>query len=306
MTEDQTTHVLGGQANLWSEYIPTEEHSEYMIFPRLAALAEAVWSPKELRDWEDFSERVKVTFKRYEYRGIDYAKSAYLITPKAETDLTDKSVKFILASEFSNADIKYVLGSASLQDEAKNYTGPIELNETTIIKAAVYSNDEIVGKVFTDTIRFHKAIATKVSYVKPYSEKYKGTGPSSLVNTLRGSKNHSDGQWQAWLNEDMQATIDLKAAIPIKQVTIGLLENQNSWIYFPTEVEVWVSEDGESYESVGKLEHPYKANPGIEKKDLSISFEETTARFVKVNATNLMVSPNGGGVWIFIDEILVE
>ena len=62
MTPGEAKHVLGGQANLWSEQIKTEAHSEYMIFPRLAALSETLWSPKESRNWEDFSTRIEKMF----------------------------------------------------------------------------------------------------------------------------------------------------------------------------------------------------------------------------------------------------
>ena len=57
MTKEEAKYVLGGQANLWSEYIPTKKQSQYMIYPRLAALSETLWSPKELRNWDDFSSR---------------------------------------------------------------------------------------------------------------------------------------------------------------------------------------------------------------------------------------------------------
>ena len=50
LSADAAKHILGGQANLWTEYVPDLKHAEYMTFPRIAALAEAVWSPKEVRD----------------------------------------------------------------------------------------------------------------------------------------------------------------------------------------------------------------------------------------------------------------
>jgi hexosaminidase len=65
-------HVLGGQANLWTEYVPNLRHAEYMMFPRLGALAEADWSPKEARDWEDFKARTALNEKRLEAMGVNY------------------------------------------------------------------------------------------------------------------------------------------------------------------------------------------------------------------------------------------
>jgi hexosaminidase len=52
-------HILGGQAQLWTEYMPNPRHAEYMLWPRLSALAESVWSPREARQFEDFKRRLQ-------------------------------------------------------------------------------------------------------------------------------------------------------------------------------------------------------------------------------------------------------
>jgi hexosaminidase len=51
-------HILGGQAQIWTEYIPNGKHLEYMAWPRLCALAETVWSPRAARDWKGFRARL--------------------------------------------------------------------------------------------------------------------------------------------------------------------------------------------------------------------------------------------------------
>jgi hexosaminidase len=66
------SHILGGQANLWAEYIPNLRQVEYMMFPRLAALAEVTWSPKELHDWEDFKSRAALNEKRLALLGVNF------------------------------------------------------------------------------------------------------------------------------------------------------------------------------------------------------------------------------------------
>ena len=66
------THVLGGQANLWTEYVPNLRQVEYMMFPRLGALSEVDWSPKEGRDWNDFQTRTALNEKRLSLMGVNY------------------------------------------------------------------------------------------------------------------------------------------------------------------------------------------------------------------------------------------
>ena len=65
-------HILGAQANLWTEYIPSFKQVQYMVFPRLCALAEVNWSPKESRNWEDFSRRIKVDCLRLDQLGVNH------------------------------------------------------------------------------------------------------------------------------------------------------------------------------------------------------------------------------------------
>ncbi|MBJ2172825.1 family 20 glycosylhydrolase [Aureibaculum sp. A20] len=306
MSEKEAKHILGGQANLWAEHIPTTSHSEYMIFPRLAALSETLWSPIKLRDWNDFSKRIKTQFLRYEVLAINYAKSAYIVTSNMEIDLDKKSINLTLQNEFPKSDIRYVLGDVKLGEKAIPYVNPIEISESTVVKASLFENDKPIGKAFIDTIKFHNGVAKVVDYEIPYNDRYKGSGSSTLVNTLRGTKNFHDGQWQAWLNENMEVVINLDEPTSVSKVTVGALESQGPSIYFPTKIEVFVSDDGENFNSVGNLVRPYANNAGSELKDFIIKFGKQETKFIKVIATNLKKAPSGGGVFLFIDEILVE
>ncbi|GAB3422791.1 beta-N-acetylhexosaminidase [Niabella aquatica] len=65
-------YIQGGQANLWTEYISNPSKVEYMIFPRVAALCESLWSPQDKRDWNDFSKRLDIQKKRYDLWGASY------------------------------------------------------------------------------------------------------------------------------------------------------------------------------------------------------------------------------------------
>jgi hexosaminidase len=75
LSADEAKYVLGAHGSAWAEYMESEAKVEYMVFPRMSALAEVVWSPKELRNWEDFTTRMPKQFKRYDARKINYAKT---------------------------------------------------------------------------------------------------------------------------------------------------------------------------------------------------------------------------------------
>jgi hexosaminidase len=72
LTPEFQSRILGGQCNLWTEYIPSLAHVEYMAFPRLCALAEVGWSPKSARDWNDFNQRLQIHEQRLEQMGVNY------------------------------------------------------------------------------------------------------------------------------------------------------------------------------------------------------------------------------------------
>jgi hexosaminidase len=72
LTPDDAKHILGGQGNIWTEYMPTEQQVDYMAFPRTLALAEALWSKKEGKNWADFSNRLPAHLDRLRALGVNY------------------------------------------------------------------------------------------------------------------------------------------------------------------------------------------------------------------------------------------
>ncbi|NOY96078.1 MAG: beta-N-acetylhexosaminidase [Chlorobi bacterium] len=72
LTPKEAKHILGAQANLWTEYVATTKKAEYMLLPRLCALAELAWTPKEEKDYTDFLIRLDTDYKRLEMAGINF------------------------------------------------------------------------------------------------------------------------------------------------------------------------------------------------------------------------------------------
>ena len=306
MSEEQAKHVLGGQANLWTEYVPTKAQAEYMTYPRLAALAEAVWSSKDNRNWDDFSNRVSSLFQRYGIMGVNYAKSAYQVTTETSVNTENGVISIALKSEFPQADIRFSLDGSDITSASEKYSAPIVIDRTTKIKAQVFKDGEPVGAIFEKTIKYHKAVGKPVTYINKYHDSYKGAEDLGMVNVVRGSKNFHDGQWQGWLDNDMELVIDLESPTQLEKISVGALENQGSGIYFPIQVEVFLSDDGKTFRSAGSVKRKYAANNGSELKDFVIQIGKQTARYIKVKATNLGTAPTGGGSWMFIDEVVVE
>ncbi len=69
-------HILGAQGNVWTEYMPSFDHVEYMIFPRLCAMAEVDWSPRHARNWDDFARRMQDHYARLQHLGVNFRHTA--------------------------------------------------------------------------------------------------------------------------------------------------------------------------------------------------------------------------------------
>ncbi len=77
LTPPEQKYILGIQGNVWTEYISTPEHLEYMVYPRMFAIAETGWSPNMQKDFEDFLARLEILKKRYDVIGINYFRGEY-------------------------------------------------------------------------------------------------------------------------------------------------------------------------------------------------------------------------------------
>jgi hexosaminidase len=77
LSADEEKKVLGAQANVWTEYMTNSAKVEYMVFPRISALSEVLWSKKANRNWGDFEKRLQNQFKRYDWLGINYSKAYF-------------------------------------------------------------------------------------------------------------------------------------------------------------------------------------------------------------------------------------
>ncbi len=128
----EATHVLGAQANLWTEYIETPEHAEYMLFPRLLALAEVVWSPKE-KNWPDFARRLLAHYDFLAEKGVNFR------VPPPEgiggRQRLKEKFKLSLTPPVPGAKILYTLDGQFPDESSLIYTDPIEIEGNKILRA---------------------------------------------------------------------------------------------------------------------------------------------------------------------------
>jgi hexosaminidase len=125
----EAAHVLGAQASVWTEYIPTPARAEYMILPRLLALSEVLWSPKQARGWDRFVARLPSQFARLDALGAKYRVPEPVGLGWDRRVLEDR-VRLMIGSPFPGAVIRYTTDGSDPTLGSPRYTGPFDLHPT--------------------------------------------------------------------------------------------------------------------------------------------------------------------------------
>jgi hexosaminidase len=207
LNEEQSKHVLGAQANMWTEYMKNTMKVEYMLFPRMAALSEVLWSKKENKNWIDFEKRLQKQFKRYELWKANFSKAYFDL--KVSVMPTNNFDGILLKVESRNAadSIFYIQHSAL--PKAIPYTAPIQINNSSTKEIIKVINQKTVSK-FSQQFYFNKATGKKITLEKQASKSYPGDGPFTLVNGVQNTKGMSKTkEFLGFSGEDCMATIDL-------------------------------------------------------------------------------------------------
>ena len=142
---EEGSHVLGAQANLWSEYLLSDGYVQHAAFPRVDALSEAVWTPAARMGWAGFLDRLSVQMQRYQRQSIAAADSAFAIDfdvvggRNAAVENEGGAVR--LVNQVGFGAIRYTLDGSEPDRRAKLYTVPLTLKLGTLIRAAAFSAD---------------------------------------------------------------------------------------------------------------------------------------------------------------------
>ncbi|TKC09190.1 beta-N-acetylhexosaminidase [Pedobacter frigoris] len=138
LTETEAKHILGAQANLWTEFIGTEDYFQYMVFPRISALSEVDWTPKSLKNFADFKTRLNTQYQRYDKQGIKFR----IPVPESVTAAgTDAQVKLTLNDPTKAGVIRYSLDGSDVTATSAVYKQPLDVKEGATVRYALFYND---------------------------------------------------------------------------------------------------------------------------------------------------------------------
>ena len=167
LTEDEKKYILGAQGNVWTEYLETPQAVEYMVFPRMLALAEVNWSPRETKNYADFSRRMNRQYQSLDKQDVNYR----IPSPKGLQNIilsdSDK-VKIDLKPAITNGKIFYTIDGGEPNENSKLYEKPFEMNlkpnETAQIKSIVVNEKGRKSVVYSATfVRREKLKAVELN-----------------------------------------------------------------------------------------------------------------------------------------------
>jgi len=316
LDSSKAKYIYGAQANLWTEYIKNPRKVEYMVFPRMSALSEVLWSPKEIRNWTDFEKRLQGQFKRYDLWKVNYSKAYFdlraTLTPSNSNGVNwsvKSGKKGAITFQVTEPGNKIVYTTSDSLQYALTYAGQYSVQQVSKKPASQNEKLEVLGNPISINFYPNKATGKKVSITATPEPKYPGQGGAfSLVNGIYSSKGLSYPDWLGWIGHDLEATIDLGTKTSFDSVRMHTLEQNGSWVYLPQSVEVFTSIDGTNFTSVGKSSK--FVGDVLTMGWINVSTPKQSSRFIKLVAKNYGLIPEGKPgagtkAWLFADEIQV-
>ena len=310
LTTDERKHILGVQANHWSEYIPVFSHLQYMALPRWAALSEIQWSDPAKKDYADFLSRLPQMIRLYDAEGYNYATHVFDVKADFTADTNTGAINVALKT-IDNAPIHYTTDGTVPTAESPVADSIIDINKACTLNAlAIRQKGQ--SRMLTEKISFSKSTAKPITANQPVNKQYEFKGVATLTDGLKGNGNYRTGRWIAFYGNDMDVTIDLLQPAEISNVTFTACVEKGDWIFDARSVTVEVSEDGENFTEVAS-----ESAPAMKETDRNglyehhYTFSPVKARYVRVTAESEKSIPDwhggkGNFGFLFVDEIAID
>jgi hexosaminidase len=310
-SDNEAKHILGVQGNLWGETMTRPYDHNYMLFPRLYAIAEVGWTPYELKEYDDFIRRTEYAFNRLDAMHVNYAPSMYNVKINHEGSILSSDLLIQLTTDAGNVEVRYTLDGSDPDVHSNKYSKAFPITNSVMIKAQAFKNGKPIGRMITKEIKIHKAAGKKVEYIIKPSSKY-NTSELCLTDCIRGTSDYSRDFWVGFQGTDADMIIDLKEEKDISHIMASFMHSTGSWIYLPTDVLCEISSDGKDYITVGEFDFSNQAlMAGKYLKEVDMEFDKQKVRYIRLRATGVKENPDwhpskGGKCWIFMDEIIVN
>lgn len=306
LTPEQHKHILGAQANVWTEYINTPLKLDYMAWPRGIALAEVVWSPAAARNFVDFATRLETHVEQLRKEGIYAANHLYELGYSTHIE---EGMLFLSFEKILPHVVVYYStdGEKTWQPTAV----PIRIDSSVTVVARSESQRGMKGKPLAVTINKHLAAGAQISVTEDPAPQYNHGGIQNLLNGITGSDvRYGDSEWRGFPGTDLDATIDLGEVKRVTEVSTRCFEGNGQWIHLPSSASISYSTDGVTYEGLVTMKKS-EVSKSAKAHVYRAAIPAADVRYLKVRVNNLGTIPEGmegagHKAWLFVDEIVVR
>jgi hexosaminidase len=312
LSADEAKHVLGAQANLWTEYIGNTSKVEYMIFPRLAALSEVLWTKTPSKDYKDFEKRLPSLFQKLDNMKVNYSRAYYDLKAIISPSTDYNGVLFDVKSSFDGGKITSGFQAGNSSDAfaySKEHTAPILITSSGTAAAKIELNGKTVQEQ-RQQFSFNKATGKKITIGQIPAASYPGNGAFTLVDGIQNTKGTAaSSEFLGFNGKDCDILIDLGKTQTISNIVIHFFAQNDSWIYAPQTAELYGSADGGSYTDIfNKIKIDGSKPNGT--LTFTITDNQKNFRYLKISVKNQGTIASGlpgagNPAWLFLDEIEV-
>lgn len=296
--------LMGVQASLWTEFCDKPEDADYLIFPRLAALAEVAWTQPEKKNWASFLKGLDVYNEHLAVKGLGYARSMYNIQHTATP--VDGVLQVALECTRPDVEVRYTLDNSQPTAASALYTGALSVDKTLTVRCATFADGKQMGQTLVLPFKWNKATAKPL--LGGASNEY------VLTNGLRGSLRYTDFEWCSWVqNDSISFTVDLQKEENLHTFALGCITNYGMAAHKPALIKVSVSDDNLSYREVGQMRFTPEEifREGTYADDCSLDMGNVRGRYVRVIACGAGVCPQhhvrlGQEARMYFDEVIIE
>lgn len=307
LSKKEAKYILGAQGNVWTEYMKTEAHVEYMVLPRLLALSEVLWGTSKPKEYEAFLTRVEQHMTTlFKILGYNYSKSIYAI--ELQTEIENGMLYVRLVSP-TIKNVYYEWGQPWKRD-ANTYESRIHVKGSKTLHYGHFYDDKLSDAMtFVQRFEVNKATAKPIELLHQPHQNYASGGANTLIDGIQSDGRHLGNGWLGFSGTDLVATIDLMQEGPLNTLGINLLERKGSWIYYPSEVVFEASLDGKNYVKMASAD--LEIIKKMKGKVMLPVIASRIVRYVRVTAKNAGIIPDGqpgagNKAWLFVEEIVVE
>lgn len=310
LTKEEQQYIKGVQANLWTEYIPVFSQVQYMVLPRLGAVAEVQWTDPSKKDYKGFLRRVPHLVAVCDCYGWNYATRVYDVNVDMKAD-TVNHVLNVQLSTMADDPIYYTLDGQDPTEKSLKYTKPFTIDQSVVLKTMAVHPDR-TSKISVDTIRFNKATLKPVVLLQPNESRFSPDGPVVLVDGRNGNHSFDTGAWLAVAGNDLEAVINMQAETILSSASVHVYVRKDAWLFDARGFSVSVSSDNKNYKEVASQEYKQMQesdSDGIIEHEFS--FDSCKATYVKIKVISEKSMPDwhwdaGKAPFLLIDEIILN